>query len=68
MSAECALSAIDERRAISTTTALRLVRYFKSTPVFWMKLQVRHDLEVAEGDQAEQGARDVRPMEFGTRM
>jgi len=32
-----------------------------NTPVFWMNLQVRYDLEVAEDKQATQIARDVRP-------
>ena len=54
---------VHERRAITTDTALRLGRYFKTTPVFWMNLQVRYDLEVAEDEQAEKIARDVQPME-----
>jgi len=54
---------VHERRAISTDTALRLGRYFNTTPVFWMNLQVRHDLEVAEDDLAHQIVRDVQPRE-----
>jgi len=54
---------VHERRAITTDTALRLGRYFKTTPVFWMNLQVRYDLEIAEDQQAEKIARDVHPME-----
>ena len=54
---------VHERRAISTETALRLGRYFNTTPVFWMNLQVRYDLEVAEDEQAEKIARDVQPLE-----
>ena len=50
---------VHERRGITVDTALRLARYFKNRPVFWMNLQVRYDLEVAE----EQVARDVRPSE-----
>ena len=57
---------VHERRAISTDTALRLGRYFNTTPVFWMNLQVRHDLEVAEDDLASQIRRDVQPMETAT--
>ncbi len=53
---------VHERRAITTDTALRLGRYFKTTPVFWMNLQVRYDLEVAEDEQAEKIARDVQPL------
>jgi addiction module HigA family antidote len=54
---------VHQRRAITTDTALRLGRYFKTTPVFWMNLQVRYDLEVAEDEQGEKIARDVQPLE-----
>ncbi|MGD0458710.1 MAG: HigA family addiction module antitoxin [Terriglobia bacterium] len=54
---------VHQRRAITTDTALRLGRYFKTTPVFWMNLQVRYDLEMAEDEQAEKIARDVQPLE-----
>ena len=54
---------VHERRAISTDSALRLGRYFNTPPVFWMNLQVRYDLEVAEDEQAEKIARDVQPLE-----
>ncbi len=52
---------VHERRGITPDTALRLARYFQNTPVFWMNLQVRYDLEVAQDKQAAQIARDVRP-------
>jgi addiction module HigA family antidote len=54
---------LHERRAITTDTALRLGRYFKTAAVFWMNLQVRYDLEVAEDELAAKIARDVRPLE-----
>ena len=34
------------KRAISMDTALRLGRYFKMSPKFWLNLQVHYDLEV----------------------
>ena len=52
---------VHERRGITTDTALRLARYFRNTPVFWLNLQVRYDLEIAEDKQAARVARDVRP-------
>ena len=53
-----------QRRATTTdAAALRLGRHFKTTPVFWMNLQIRYHLEVAEDEQAENIARDVRPLE-----
>ena len=54
---------VHERRAVTTDTALRLGRYFNTTPVFWMNLQVRYDLEVAEDEHAAKIARDVQPLE-----
>jgi antitoxin HigA-1 len=36
-----------ERRGITADTALRLARYFGTTPDFWMKMQVAYDLAVA---------------------
>ena len=39
---------VHERRGISADTALRLGRYFKTSPEFWMNLQSYYDLEVAK--------------------
>ena len=36
------------RRRVTTDTALRLARYFGTTAEFWIRLQVRYDLEDAE--------------------
>ena len=55
-----------KRRAISTDTALRLGRYFNTTALFWMNLQVRYDLEVAEDVLAHRIVRDVQPLETAT--
>ena len=54
---------VHQRRAITSDTALRLGRYFNTTPVFWMNLQVRYDLEIAKGKLAHRIARDVQPIE-----
>jgi addiction module HigA family antidote len=54
---------IHERRGITADTALRFARYFQNAPVFWMNLQTRYDLEVAEDEIAVKVARDVRPFE-----
>jgi addiction module HigA family antidote len=37
------------KRAISVDTALRLGRYFKMSPKFWLNLQSHYDLEVQSG-------------------
>lgn len=34
------------KRRITADTALRLARYFGTTDLFWLNLQVRYDLEV----------------------
>lgn len=39
---------VRERRAITPDTALRLARYFGTTPQFWMNLQTSYDLKFAE--------------------
>jgi addiction module HigA family antidote len=36
------------KRAITADTALRLARYFGTTPQFWMNLQTNYDLELTE--------------------
>ena len=35
-------------RGISADTALRLARYFRTTPQFWLNLQQKFELEAAE--------------------
>jgi addiction module HigA family antidote len=35
------------KRAITVDTALRLARYFGTTPELWLNLQARYDLEMA---------------------
>jgi addiction module HigA family antidote len=49
------------RRGVSSDTALRLARYFRTTPNFWMNLQSAYDLEVAERDTRSGIERDVHP-------
>src|SRR6202521_4745716 len=53
---------VNERRGISADTALRFARYFKNSPTFWMNLQTRYDLEVAEDKSAAKVQRDVQPL------
>ena len=54
---------VHERRGITADTALRFARYFNNSPIFWMNLQMRYDLEVAQDEIAAKVARDVRPLE-----
>ncbi|MGD9209634.1 MAG: HigA family addiction module antitoxin [Desulfobacteraceae bacterium] len=36
------------KRAVTADTALRLGRFFGMSPQFWLNLQTRYDLEIAE--------------------
>ena len=46
---------IRERRSVTPDTALRLARYFGTSPQFWLNLQTAFDLRKAE---AELGTKD----------
>lgn len=48
------------KRAVTADTALRLARYFGTSAAFWMNLQARYDLDVAEDKIGEQLGR-IRP-------
>jgi antitoxin HigA-1 len=41
---------VRERRGITADTAIRLARYFNTTPQFWIGLQTAHDLSKAEAE------------------
>src|SRR5437660_2906019 len=54
---------VNQKRAITADTALRFARYFNNSPTFWMNLQTRYDLEVAQDEIADKVERDVHPLE-----
>ena len=54
---------VNEERAISPEMALRLARYFKTTPEFWMNLQIRYDLQIALDRTRGKVEREVQPLE-----
>lgn len=49
------------KRRITAETALRLGRYFDTTPQFWLGLQANYDLEVAADALGERLDREVHP-------
>jgi len=49
------------RRAITTDTALRFGRYFGTSSEFWVNLQARHDLDVADRNLRKKIEREVKP-------
>jgi addiction module HigA family antidote len=48
------------KRAVTADTALRLGRYFGTSPQFWMGMQADHDLEAAE--QSAQDLKNIKTM------
>lgn len=51
----------DTPRAVTADTAMRLARYFNTTPQFWMNLQSAYDLSMAQAKLQAAIERDVRP-------
>ena len=49
------------RRAITTDTALRLARYFDTTPDLWLGLQTDYDLRTAKRSIGARVRSEVRP-------
>lgn len=49
------------QRGITADTALRLSRFFGTTPQFWLNLQKSFELRVAEEESGEDIADRVRP-------
>jgi addiction module HigA family antidote len=49
------------RRGISADTALRLARYFNTTPQFWINLQAHYELDMARLATEKAIARTIRP-------
>lgn len=50
------------RRAVSPDTALRLARYFGTSPEFWLNLQQQYDLSVVRAERKGQIEREVRAL------
>ncbi len=51
------------QRAVTADTAMRLARYFGTSPIVWMRLQARYDLEIAEAELAPRIAREVNVLQ-----
>ena len=49
------------RRAVTVDTALRLGRYFGTTPEFWINLQTRYDLDVADRTVRRRIEQEIKP-------
>jgi antitoxin HigA-1 len=49
------------RRGVTADTAFRLARYLGTTPDFWINLQARHDLDLADRKLRRRIEREVAP-------
>lgn len=52
---------VRERRGVTADTALRLARYFDTTPQFWLNLQTAYDLRLAEQSAGGAIEKQVQP-------
>lgn len=49
------------KRAITVDTAMRLARYFGTSPQYWLNLQIAYDLEVAGQELQSRIEKEVLP-------
>ena len=52
------------KRRISADTALRLSRYFNTSPQFWLNLQSHYDLEVEKDKLSERIEFEVKVLDY----
>ncbi len=52
---------VHEKRAITADTALRLGKYFKMSPQFWMGLQMDFELDTAQDELESCGKLEIQP-------
>lgn len=48
------------KRRITADTALRLAKYFKMSPQFWLGLQIDYDLDIAEDNLADRLDKEIQ--------
>jgi addiction module HigA family antidote len=52
---------VKETRSVTADTALRLARFFGTSPAFWLNLQTTYDLRTAEIELGARIRREVKP-------
>ena len=52
---------VNRKRAITVDTAMRLARYFGTSPQYWLNLQNAYDLEVAGTEIGTRIEKEVLP-------
>ncbi|MEA3351906.1 MAG: HigA family addiction module antitoxin [Chloroflexota bacterium] len=54
---------VNAKRSVTVDTAMRLARYFGTSALVWLRLQVRYDLEVAEEELSNRINQEVKVLE-----
>jgi addiction module HigA family antidote len=54
---------VNGKRAVTSDTAMRLARYFGTSPDVWLRLQARYDLEVAQIDHGDRIEQEVKGLD-----
>lgn len=54
---------VRERRGVSADTALRLSRYFGTTPEFWLNLQMAYELRQAAKQEWARIEKEIAPLD-----
>lgn len=54
---------LNEQRGITADTALRLAKFFGTSPDFWMSLQSSYDVKVAMAAVGQEIEKNVKPRE-----
>lgn len=55
---------VNGRRPMTAESALRLGRYFGQNPRYWLNLQARYDMDLAEDALLDEISREVQPRDF----
>lgn len=53
---------VNGKRGITADTALRLARFFRTTPEFWLDLQKNYELEVAKREVGARILEEISPL------
>jgi addiction module HigA family antidote len=54
---------VNGRRSVTADTAMRLARFFRMTPQYWMGLQADYDLEMVQDELEKKIEAEVTPCE-----
>jgi len=53
---------VNEKRPVTAELALRLGRYFGQSPRYWLNLQSRYDMDIAEDTLSDKVEKQVQPL------